>query len=82
MSLTNGVFRTYLDKFVVVFLDDILVYSNSVEEHKQHLEQVLVCLCDNRLYANLENCKFFKSEIFYLGHIILGDGISVDPSKI
>ena len=82
MSLMNGVFRTFLDKFVVVFLDDILVYSNSVEEHKQHLKQVLECLRRNRLYANPEKCEFFKSEICYLGHIISGDGISVDPSKI
>ena len=54
MSLMNGVFRTYLDKFVVVFLDDILVYSSSVEEHEQHLKQVLECLQRNRLYANPE----------------------------
>ena len=82
MSLMNGVFRTYLDKFVVVFLDDILVYSNTTEEHEQHLKQVLECFRRNRLYANPEKCKFFKSEICYLGHIISGDGISVDPSKI
>ena len=82
MSLMNGVFRTYLDKFVVVFLDDILVYSNSAKEHEQHLEQVLECLHRNRLYANPDKCKFFKSEICYLGNIISGDGISVDPSKI
>ena len=82
MSLMNGVFRTYLDKFLVLFLDDILVYSNTAEEHEQPLEQVLKCLCRNRLYANPEKCKFFKSKIFYLGHVILGDGISVDPSKI
>lgn len=80
MSLMNGVFRIYLEKFIVVFLDDILVYSNSVEKHEQHLEQVLECLRRNRLYANLEKC--FKLEIFYLRHIILGDGIFVDPSKI
>ena len=82
MSLMNGVFRTFLDKFVVFFLDDILVYSNSVEEHEQHLEQVLGCLRRNRLFANPEKCKFFKSEICYLGHIISRDGIVVDPSKI
>lgn len=82
MSLMNGVFRTYLDTFVVVFLDDILVFSNSVEEHEQHLEQVLDCLRRNRLYANPEKCEFFKIEIFYLGHIISGEGISFDPSKI
>ena len=82
MSLMNGVFRAYLDKFVLVFLDDILVYSNSAKEHEQHLEQVLECLRRNRLYANPEKCEFFKSEICYLGHIISGDRIYVDSSKI
>lgn len=82
MSLMNNVFRTFLDKFIVVFLDDILVYSNSIEEHEQHLEQVLACLRKNILFANLEKCKFFKTKICYLGHVISGDGISVDPSKI
>lgn len=82
MSLMNGVFRTFLDKFIVVFLDDILVFSNSVEEHEQHLAQVLDCLRKKKLYANPEKCEFFKTEICYLGHIISGEGISVDPSKI
>lgn len=82
MSLMNSVFRTFLDKFVVVFLDDILVNSNSIKEHEQHLEQVLACLRKNRLFANPEKCEFFKTKICYLGHVISGDGISVDPSKV
>lgn len=82
MSLMNGVFRRYLDHFVVVFLDDILVYSKSMEEHEEHLWLVLQCLRENQLYANLANCEFFQTEIQYLGHVISGDGISVDPAKI
>ena len=63
-------------------MDDILVYSNSFEEHEQHLRQVFECLQRNKLYANPENCEFFKTEICYLGHIIIGDGIAIDPTKI
>ena len=68
--------------FVLVFLDDILIYSKTQKEHEEHLRLVLQCLRDNQLYANAAKCKFFKSEIQYLGHVILGDGISVDPTKI
>lgn len=82
MSLMQGVFRTFLDKFVVVFLDDILVYSDSLEEHEQHLRLVFECLKRNKLYANPKKCDFFKTEIIYLGHIITREGIAVDPSKI
>lgn len=82
MSLMQGVFRAFLDKFAVVFLDDILVYSDSLEEHEQHLRLVFECLKRNKLYANPEKCDFFKTEISYLGHIITGDGIAVEPRKI
>ena len=82
MSLMTGVFRTFLDKFVVVFLDDILIYSQDEQEHKEHLRQVLQLLRENKLYGSLKKCAFFRPEIHYLGHIITGDGISVDPSKI
>jgi hypothetical protein len=82
MSLMNGVFRTFLDKSVVVFLDDILIYSKNEREHEEHLRQVLQCLRDNQLYGSLSKCAFFRSEVKYLGHVISGDGISVDPSKI
>ncbi|XP_057852262.1 uncharacterized mitochondrial protein AtMg00860-like [Cryptomeria japonica] len=82
MSLMNGVFRTYLDKFVLVFLDDILVLSRYVEDHEDHLRQVLQCLRENHLYANLAKIGFFQSELRYLGHAISGEGIAVDPSKI
>jgi hypothetical protein len=82
MSLMNGVFRTFLDKFVIIFLDDILVYSKTVEEHEKHLRQVLQCLRENQLFANLEKCEFFQTEVKYLGHVISGEGIAVDPAKI
>lgn len=82
MCLMNGVFRSYLDRFVLVFLDDILIYSKIQKEHEEHLRLVLQCLRDNQLYANLAKCEFFQSEIQYLGHIISGEGISVDPAKI
>lgn len=82
MSLMNGVFRTYLDHFIIIFLDDILIYSRTMEEHEGHLRQVMQCLRENQLYANLAKCDFFQSEVNYLGHVVLGEGISVDPSKI
>jgi hypothetical protein len=70
MCLMNGVFRDYLDKFVIVFLDDILVYSKSEEEHEQHLILVLQVLTGHQLYAKLRKCSFYQRQIHYLGHII------------
>jgi hypothetical protein len=82
MCLMNGVFREYLDKFVIVFLDDILVYSKSEEEHEQHLRMLLQVLREHLLYAKLNKCSFYQKQIHYLGHIISEDGIEVDPKKI
>ena len=82
MSLMNGVFCTFLDRFVVVFLDDILIYSRDEKDHEEHLRQVLQKLRENQLFGSLSKCAFFRLEIHYLGHIISRDGISVDPSKI
>jgi hypothetical protein len=82
MCLMNGVFREYLDKFVIVFLDDILLYSKSEEEHEHHLRIVLQVLRDHQLYVKLSKCSFYKKKIHYLGHIISKDGITVDPEKI
>jgi predicted aspartyl protease len=82
MCLMNGVFREYLDKFVIVFLDDILVYSKSEEEHEQHLRMVLQVLREHRLYAKLSKCIFYQKKIHYLGHIISTTWIEVDPEKI
>jgi hypothetical protein len=82
MSLMNDVFQKYLDRFVQVFLDDILIYSKNEREHEEHLRVVLSCLRENKLYGRFLKCSFFQKEIHYLGHIIYGEGISVDPEKV
>ena len=82
MALMNGVFRPYLDKFVIVFIDDILVYSRSKQEHQQHLTTVLQTLRENQLYAKLSKCEFWLEQINFLGHVISAQGIMVDPQKI
>lgn len=82
MSLMNGVFCTFLNQFVIVFFDDILIYSQNEKEHEEHLRKVLQYLRDNQLYSSLSKCAFFRLEVKYLGHVISGDGILVDPSKI
>ncbi|KAL0533369.1 hypothetical protein IC582_030188 [Cucumis melo] len=82
-ALKNQVFKAYLKRFVLVFFDDILVYSQGMEEHVQHLEVVLGLLKEKELYANLEKCSFAKPRIGYLGHFISKQGIiKVDPEKI
>jgi hypothetical protein len=82
MSLMNMVFMEYLDKFAVVFIDDILVCSRSEEEHEEQLRLVLQMLRDHRLHAKLSKCEFQLKQVAFLGHIISKGGISVDPSKI
>jgi hypothetical protein len=82
MCLMNGVFREYLDKFVIVFLDGILVYSNSEEEHEHHLTMCLQVLREHQLYEKLSTCSFYHKQIHYLGHIISKDGTIVDPEKM
>jgi hypothetical protein len=82
MCLMNGVFREYLDKFVIVFLDDIFIYSKTKEEHEQHLRMVLQVLREHKLYAKLSKCIFYQKKIHYLGYIISIDEITVDPEKI
>jgi hypothetical protein len=82
MYLMNKVFMEYLDKFVVMFIDDILVYSRSEEEHEEHLHLVLQKLQDHRLYAKLSKYEFWLKQVAFLGHIISKGGISVDSSKI
>ena len=81
MRLMNDIFRPYLDKFVVVFLDDILVFSKSPEEHVRHLREVLGFLRKHKLYAKLSKCSFFLSEVEFLGHIVGADGIRMDPRR-
>jgi hypothetical protein len=80
--LMNSVFMDYLDKFVVVFIDDILIYSKNEQEHEKHLRKVLQRLRDYQLYANLSKCEFWISEVLFLGHIINRDGLVVDPKKV
>jgi hypothetical protein len=72
----------YLDMFVVVFINDILVYSRSAEEHTEHLHLALQKLRENRLYAKLSKCEFWMKEVAFLGYIILKGGISMDPNKV
>ena len=80
MYLMNSVFMDYLDKFVVVFIDDILVYSQNEQEHEEHLRKVLQRL--RELYAKLSKCEFWISEVLFLGHIIIREGLAVDPKKV
>ena len=82
VCLMNSVFGSYLDKFVLVFLDDILIYFKNEEEHEEHLRMTLKLLREHKLYAKLRKCGFYKDRIRYLGHIISEEGISVDPKKI
>ncbi|KAG8492234.1 hypothetical protein CXB51_009908 [Gossypium anomalum] len=82
MDLMNRIFRPYLDQFVVVFIDDILIYSHNESEHAEHLKIVLQTLRDKQLYAKFSKCKFWLREVSFLGHIVSASGIRVDPSKI
>ena len=82
MDLMNQIFRPYLDRFVVVFIDDILVYSRDEEEHAEHLRIMLQILREKQLYAKFNKCEFWLREVGFLGHIVSAEGIRVDPSKI
>jgi hypothetical protein len=82
MYLMNSVFMQELDKFVVVFIDDILIYSKNPKDHAQHLHVILQRLRDRHLYAKFFKCEFWLDTVNFLGHTISGDGISVDPSKV
>ena len=82
MDLVNMVLRPYVDQFVVVFIDDILVYSKDAQEHEQHLKIVLQTLKEKKLYDKLSKCNFWLKEVSFLGHIVSAEGIRVDPIKI
>jgi hypothetical protein len=82
MDLMNRVFHKYLDQFVVVFIDDILVYSATHEDHEEHLKTVLSILREKKLFAKLKKCEFWLKEVSFLGHVISETGVAVDPRKI
>ena len=82
MDLMNRVFSDYLDKFVIVFIDEILIYSKSHEEHEQHLKLVLERLRGRKLYAKFSKCQFWLEQVAFLGHAVSKDGVSIDPEKI
>ncbi|GJT14193.1 ty3-gypsy retrotransposon protein [Tanacetum coccineum] len=81
-ALMNKVFKSYLRKFILVFFDDILVYSRTVEEHEDHLQTVFQILREKKLYANRKKCSFAQEQIEYLGHVVTRDGVAADPSKV
>ncbi|KAL0533347.1 hypothetical protein IC582_030166 [Cucumis melo] len=82
MDLMNRVFREFLDTFVIVFIDDILIYSKTEAEHEEHLRIVLQTLWDNKLYAKFSKCEFWLKQVSFLGHVVSKAGVSVDPAKI
>ncbi|GJV36570.1 putative reverse transcriptase domain-containing protein [Tanacetum coccineum] len=82
MDLMNRVCKPYLDKFIIVFIDDILIYSKSKEKHEVHLRLVLELLKKEKLYAKFSKCEFWLQDVHFLGHVINQSGIHVDPSKI
>ena len=82
MCLMNNILSNYLDKFVVVFIGDILIYMKNEQEHEEHLKITLQVLREQQLYAKFNKCDSFKDMIQYLGHVVSKDGISVYPDKI
>ena len=81
-DLIHRVFQPYLDWFVVVFIDDILIYFKSEEEHEGHLRIVLQILRDHQLYAKFSKCEFWLIEVIFLGHVVSTSGVSVDLEKV
>jgi hypothetical protein len=82
MFLMNNVISKFLDRFVLVFIDDILIYFNNREEHEENLKLVLQVLREHKLYANFSKCDFFQKQAHYLGHVISEEAVAVDPDKI
>ena len=82
MDLMNRVFKPFLDHFVIVFIDDILVYSKSREEHEYHLRIILQTMRNHKLYAKFSKCEFWLDHVTFLGHVVSKEGIMVDPKKV
>ena len=82
MDLMHRVFQPYLDQFVVVFGDDILIYSKAEEEHEDHLRTVLQALREHQLYAKFNKCEFWITEVKFLGHVVSASGVSMHPEKV
>ena len=82
MDIMHRVFQPYLDQFVIVFVNDILIYSQSEWEHEYHLRIVLQLLRDHQLYAKFSKCEFWLTEVRFLGHVVSVSGVSVDPEKV
>ena len=82
MHLMHSIFREQLDDFIVIFLDDILVYNKDLEAHVTHVRKTLEILRQNQLYAKVSKCAFFQSSVEYLGHIVSAEGLAMDLAKI
>jgi len=82
MDHMNKIIWPYLNQFVVVFIDDILIYSESREEHAEHLRMALEVLKEHKLYGKLSKCEFWLNKVQFLGHVISAQGIAMDPAKI
>ena len=82
MDLMHRIFQPYIDQFFVVFMDDILIYSQSEWEHENHLRIILQLLRDHQLYAKFSKCEFWLTEVRFLGHVVSTLGVSVDPEKV
>ncbi len=80
--LMNDVFREYMDDFMVCYINDILIFSKNMEDHKRHVHLVLEKLQEVGLYTNLDKCEFHQSKVELLGYVIFGDGICMDPYKV
>lgn len=82
MDLMNEVLKSFLDQFMVVFIEDILLYSESQEEHEEHLVTMLEALRHQKLFAKFKKCDFWIDHVSFLGHVISKEGVSADPQKV
>ena len=82
MDMMNKVFHDYLDQFTIVFIDDILIYSKTSEKHEERLRKALESLRREKLYAKLKKCEFWLDNVSFLGHVISGEGVTVDLEKV